>query len=147
MKRLWHQTVWAPEGVSAADWRFRGIFRFVLPTTDLFFLFFGIVGWNNGVGSVQNAAGEAWQTWWSLGIAISAAIALIGVVFPRLWAIEAFGKIVLIGLVSYYVLLYVSRRIADPNIAALAGLICILILLPIWRIADLGRVAWKMKQL
>lgn len=142
MKRLINSTVWARSGVSAADWRFRGIFRFVLPTTDLLFLWFGVVGWTNGVSSVQTAAGDQWQTWWSAGIAVSALLAFVGVSFPKLWAVELCGKIALVSLVSAYVALYVARSVTDPNITALAGLMLILILVPIWRLADLGRVAW-----
>lgn len=142
MKRILNATVWAPNGVSAADWRFRGIFRFVLPTTDLLFLWFGVVGWINGVGSVQAAAGNVWQTCWSAGIALSALVAFVGVAFPKLWAVELGAKIVLIALVTGYVALYLARGVTDPNVTALAGLIVILILLPVWRLADLGRVAW-----
>jgi hypothetical protein len=134
-------TIWHRNAVSASDWRFRGIFRFVLPLTDLFFLWFGIVGWYNGVQSVQEANGDGWQEWWSLGIAVSAAGALVGVSFPRLWGVELLAKINLVGLVSGYVALMLARGLHEPNVTAVAGLIVILILLPIWRVSDLGKIA------
>lgn len=143
MYRILNATVWSRNGVTADDWRFRGIFRFVLPVTDLLFLWFGVVGWVNGINSVRDAAGDVWQTWWSAGIAVSALIAFVGVAFPRLWGIEMGAKIMLVALVSGYVALYLARGLADPNITALAGLMVILILLPVWRLADLGRVAWQ----
>lgn len=132
-------TVWHRRGVPPSAWRFRGIFRYVLPLTDLFFLWFGIVGWNNGVRSVIEATSVQWQTWWSLGIAVSAAGAFVGVALPRLWRIELASKVVLIGLVSAYIALFLLRGSEDPLVAATAGLIVILILLPIWRVLDLSR--------
>lgn len=140
--RFWKLTVWGPGGVRAEDWRFRGIFRFVLPATDLIFMYFGIVGWWNGVGSVEDAAGSTWQAWWSLAIALSALGAFVGVGFPKLWLLELCAKLFLIGLVSAYVLLFLARGLSDPLITATAGLIVILILLPVWRVGDLGFVAW-----
>jgi hypothetical protein len=128
--------------VSAKDWRFRGIFRFVLPVTDLLFLWFGIVGCLNGVRSLQEAVGAEWQAGWSVLVAISAFVALVGVSFPKLWVIEMVGKCVLIGLVSAYVLVAVGN-ILEPHASATAGLVVILILLPIWRVGDLGFVAWQ----
>lgn len=141
--RLAAATIWSRNGVSAADWRFRGLFRFVLPLTDLFFLYFGVVGFIGGVSSVQHAAGHTWAACWSIGIAASALGAMIGVAFPKLWAVELGAKIVLIGLVSAYVALFAAKIITDFHTSASTGLVLILILLPVWRVGDLGVVAWK----
>lgn len=146
LRRIARASVWARDGVRAEDWRFRGIVRFVLPVTNLLFLYFGAVGWHNGVNSVAAATDPEWQTWWSAGIALSALIALVGVSFPRLWLIEALGKIPLIGLVSIYILFLMGRGVVDANVTATAGLILILILLPIWRVGDLGVEAWRVWQ-
>lgn len=142
LKRLWAATVWAPNGVPADAWRFRGIFRFVLPVTDLLFLYFGAVGWWNGVASVREAAGHTNAAWWSAGIVITAAAAFVGISFPKLWALELAAKIGLIGLVFGYVALYAARIVTDFHTSASAGLVMILILLPLWRVGDLGFVAW-----
>lgn len=131
-------TVWHRRGVPPSAWRFRGIFRYVLPLTDLLFLWFGVVGWNNGIRSVLEVTSIQWQTWWSLGIALSAAGAFVGVVLPSLWKLELVSKVFLVGLVSAYVALFLARGLEDPLVAATAGLIVILILLPMWRIADLS---------
>lgn len=142
MKRIIAASVWAPNGVSAKDWRFRGIFRFVLPVTDLLFGWFGIVGWLNGVTSVKEAVGSDWQVGWSVLVAVSAFLAFVGVSFPKLWAVELVGKVALIGLVSAYVLVAVGN-VFQPHTSATVGLVIILILLPIWRVGDLGFVAWQ----
>lgn len=143
LRRAFSTTVWAREGVSAADWRYRGLYRFVLPMTDLFFAYFGVVGWLNGVLSVRDAAGHTFNTWWSGCIAITALVALIGVSFPRLWAMEMLAKIGLVGLVFTYVLLSGLRVFTDFRASATAGLVFILILLPLWRLSDLSLIAWK----
>jgi len=131
-------TVWHRQGIPPSAWRFRGIFRYVLPLTDLLFLWFGVVGWNNGIASLQEATSNQWQTWWSLAVAISAVGAFVGVAFPALWKLELMSKVFLVGLVSAYVALFLLRGISEPLVAATAGLIVILILLPMWRIADLS---------
>lgn len=140
LKRLWGLTVWSHSGVAAADWRYRGIFRFVLPITDLLFVWFGVFGFTRGVESVQEAAGAEWQTWWSAGLALSAALAFVGVAIPRLWVIEMVAKIALVAHIAAYVVVSIGRVGAVP---AAAGVVCILILLPIWRVGDLGFVAWQ----
>ncbi len=88
LRKLWRATVWAPGGVPRSDHRYRGLYRVVLPLTDLFFAYFGIVGWAYGVLSVQDAAGHTFATWWSASIAAAALAALVGVAFPRLWLLE-----------------------------------------------------------
>lgn len=141
--RLWEGSVWGPLGVAPDDWRYRNLYRVVLPLTDLFFAYFGIVGWAKGVGSVRDAAGGGYATWWAAAIAVAAIAALIGVAFPRLWWLELIAKIVLVGQVLSYVVLYVVRIITDFSASASAGLVLILILLPAWRIGDLGLEWWK----
>lgn len=138
LKRIARASVWAKGGIKPEHWRFRGIFRAVLPLTNVLFLWFGVVGVTRSVGSVADAAGSTWQSFWSAGIALSAFACLIGVSFPKLWAVEAFAKTVLIGHVSVYLALYLQRGSAEPTVTATAGLMVILILLPIWRLGDLG---------
>lgn len=145
LKRLYHASVWSPNGVSTHDWRFRGLYRFVLPLTDLLFLWFGIVGWSNGIQSVEDAAGNVWQTTWSLLVGVAAFVCLVGVAFPRLWVIEFAGKVALISLVSAYIALYLGRGVIEPKVTATAGLILILILVPVWRVGDLQYVARQRK--
>lgn len=141
-KRLWQATVWAPNGVPAAAWRFRGIFRLVLPLTDVFFLYFGTVSWWTGVSAVRAATGHEYAAWWSASVALAALGALVGVAFPKLWALELAAKIALVGLIFGYVALFAVRIVTDFHTSASAGLVLILILLPLWRVGDLGFVAW-----
>lgn len=151
-KRLAQATVWAPNGIRREDWRFRGIFRFVLPFTDIFFLWFGVVGVINGVASVQDVTSASWQTGWSAGIALFSLLAFLGVSFPKLWWLELSGKAFLIGLVTGYIALFLARGFSDPAVLATAGLIVILILLPIWRVGDLATklgeslVTWRKRR-
>lgn len=145
--RIFRNSVWGRNGVPPEDWRYRGLYRWVLPLTDIFFFWFGAVGYWNGINTVEAAASQTWQEYWSLGIAISSTIAFIGVLFPKLWLVELLGKIPLVGLVSVYIVIFFSQGLTDtPNMLATAGLISILILLPVWRIGDLGFVAWKRKE-
>lgn len=145
LKRIARASVWAKDGIKPEHWRFRGIFRVVLPLSNVLFLWFGVVGVTRSVGSVAEAAGSNWQTFWSLGLAIAAVGCFVGVSFPKLWALEAIAKAVLVGHVSVYLALHLSRGLHEPSVTATAGLMLVLILLPIWRLGDLGNdwSEWK----
>lgn len=142
-KKLWEQTVWAPGGVPQEDYRFRGLFRWVLPLLDLAFIYFGVAGWWAGIATVAQATTHTWQEYWSAGIAVAAFVALVGVAFPRLWWVEVAGKAPMVGLVFVYLVLFLSRSTTDPLLWATAGLYFTFALLPIWRLGDLGYVWWK----
>jgi hypothetical protein len=138
-RKLLAPTVWADGRFPqlSPDYRYRNIFRVVLPLTDVLFIWFGAVGFVNGIGSVQMAAGDGYAAVWSLLIALAAVVALIGVSFLR-DVPELAAKLFLIGLISSYLLIQVQRGFDDPLIAATAGVLVILILLPVWRVLDLG---------
>lgn len=138
MRRIFEASVWAPNGVRAEDWRFRNIFRVVLPLSDVLFFYFGYIGWRNGLTSVATSAGDEWQTIWSAGIAIAAVIAFVGVAFPRLWLLELMGKIPLISFITVYIVVITTNGVANDRILAVSGLMVILILLATWRIGDLA---------
>lgn len=137
--RLVAASVWGRKGVSAQDWRFRGLVRWVLPLTDVFFAWFGFAGWWYGIATVTEAASSTWQENWSGALFIFAVIALIGVLFPRLWAMELFAKGPLVGLVSVYIVIFIVNGLTGkPLVLATAGVICILVLVPVWRIFDIS---------
>jgi hypothetical protein len=138
LKRLARASVWAPGNIRPEDWRFRGIFRFVLPVTNLIFLYFGVVGFFNGVGSVSDATSAAYAAFWSAGIAFVSVGCLVGVSFPKLGPLELVSKVLLISLVASYVAVLAVRSFHLPASQATAGLLLVLIILPLWRVLDLG---------
>lgn len=135
-------TVWGTHGLDSVPEDYRGLYRWVLPLTDLFFIWFGIVGWGNGIGTVENVTSAGWQTGWSAGIAVAALLAFIGVGIPKLWPVELIGKVPLIGLVFVYVVVFAGRGLENPLALATSGLICILVLFPTWRAFSLSR-RWR----
>lgn len=141
LKRIAKASVWAKGALPEVERRYWGLYKWCFPIVDLLFVFFGVVGWANGVASVQEAASASWQTSWSAAIAVTALAAFVGVAFPKLWALELVAKLLLISLVSMYVALYLLRGTLDPNVTAMAGLICSLIVFPTWRLGDLAVVA------
>lgn len=141
--RLYRASVWGPDGVSPEDFRFRGLFRWVLPLLDLAFIWFGVAGWYAGISTVEAATSHTWQEYWSAGIAVAATVALIGVSFPRLWFVEVLGKAPLVGLVMVYLVLFLTRSTTNSLLWATAGLYFTFALLPTWRLGDLGYVWWN----
>lgn len=136
-------TVWGPHGLDSVPEEYRGIYQWVLPLTDLFFIWFGVVGVVNGVGTVAAAASPGWQAGWSAAIAVSAVLAGVGVAVPKLWRMELAGKLPLVGLVAVYLAVFAVRGWEDPLVLASAGLLCILILTPTWRLFALSR-QWRL---
>lgn len=153
LKRIYKASVWSRSGVSATNWRFRNQFRITFPYVDLMFIWFGCVGWMNGIQSVEDAAGNNWQTTWSAAIAVCGVLALVGVAFPRLWAVELLGKIPLVGLVCGYLALQMTLGADNPRLQATAGLFTTLVAFPIWRVGDITAydlrpwfLAWKQRR-
>jgi len=143
LRKLFNQTVWAPGGVPDDLWEVRGLFRWVLPMTDVFFLWFGVWGITAGIGSVEAVTSSGWQVWWSLILSLASLGALVGVAFPKLRRVELYSKLVLVGTVSVYILVLGGRSFVDPMVAGTAGAVCIFVLLPIWRIFHISGRAWK----
>lgn len=146
LKRIAKASVWAKGALPEQERKYWGLYRWCFPLVDALFFYFGVVGWHNGVASVQEAASVDWQTTWSAGVALCALFAFVGVVFPKLWPIELAAKLVLISLVSMYVAIHIQRGIDDPTITATAGLIVSLVIFPTWRLGDLAVEAvrwWK----
>jgi hypothetical protein len=137
LRRLRDSTIWARGSIRPEEYRFRNIFRVVLPLTDLLYLWFGIVGYASTVSSVEAVAGQEWQNAWSAIMAGAAFLCFVGVSFPRLWLLEMIAKIALIGTVLFYIMLQLTR-IFDPEVSAFSGLIVVLILTLGWRFVDLS---------
>ena len=145
-KRLFAASIWASGNIRPEDWRFRGIFRVVLPVGNLIFLYFGVVGFARGVGSVTDATNTTYAAFWSGAIALASLACLVGVAFPKLGKLELGAKIVLIGLVASYVAVLTARSFEVPGSQATAGLMSALIVLPVWRVLDPGFQLRKQKR-
>jgi hypothetical protein len=145
-KRLVAASIWASGNIRPEDWRFRGIFRVVLPVGNLIFLYFGVVGFARGVGSVTDVTNTTYAAFWSGAIALTSLACLVGVAFPKLGKLELGAKLVLIGLVASYVAVLTARSFEIPGSQATAGLMSALIVLPIWRVLDLGFQLRKQKR-
>lgn len=138
VQRLLLATVWAPGALREEDQRIRHLLRVFLPLTDLGYIYFGVVGAVNGLASVERATSGQWQRGWSIVLAVSGLMALIGVAFPRLVSLEMVGKALMIGGISTYLSIMVIRGASEANVTAIAGLLFGLVYLPMWRIGDLG---------
>lgn len=146
IRRVYRASVWHPDGVRQEDERVRGLFRVVLPLMDVMLIVFGLVSWQLGLRSLQESTGHDLQSWWSLGIAVSAAVAFVGVAFPRLSKVELAGKIPLIMLLTFYIATLFLRGLDDGLVAAATAILSIPIIIAIWRVGDLGFVRWARKR-
>jgi hypothetical protein len=100
LRRLFRHTVWAEDAIPPDD-AYRSYRRFWLPLVDLIYIAGGI---SLLASPVNPALSEVWRgvtVWYGLALALVALVTLIGAAFPRLWAVEVFGKAGILFLIAF----------------------------------------------
>lgn len=144
LKRIVRASVWAVDGVTPSEWRYRGLLRFVLPLSDALILWFAVDGFfASNIDTISDHVGGNYAHWWALTLAIGALFALVGLSFPRLWAFELVGRIAYVALICGYLGVEFASVVHDPHTAAQTSLGLALVLLPGWRVGDLGYIWWQ----
>lgn len=119
-------TVWHRKGVPPEDWKYRRLVRLWLPVYYAIALYTGLVGLIFGSPLLNRLFPEATTDITTSAFALVAALALIGVVVPRLWRVEVVGTIILAGLVAAYIVtisVYGNKGPEDlPNLFVLGML-------------------------
>lgn len=140
-KRLWRATIWHPDAIPASEGQAsRELKRYVLPAFDVFMIVMGLTSVAKGMPSfdiVYNDFISAIAAWSLLGAAVTASV---GLAFPRLWALEAAGKLLMVLILGgYATALTVLAFQGNDNRAVVAVGFMALLILPAWTLARLGR--------
>lgn len=100
-RRLWQATIWSRGAIPEEEWKYRNLKRVWLPIYDLIAVGAGIMAVLHGSLLLDRLYGDATD---AIGLVFSAValVCLLGVTFPRLWAVEVVGKVVLVGMVIAY---------------------------------------------
>lgn len=136
---LYRETIWHPEAIAEEEFKYRNLKRVWLPLFDLLSVLVGLLGVAYG-STILNSLYPGWFIDLAGYTFMSAAVlALLGVVFPRLWVSEMIGKIVMLGLLgSYATAIWISFFQGSVEGGFIAAMLMYPILFPFLRLDILG---------
>lgn len=113
---LWRSSIWCEDAIPPNEWKYRNLKRVWLPVYDLVAIWAGIQAVAFGSTLLNRLFPPMLVDTVGVVFTAAAVAALLGVAFPRLWAVEILGKIVLVGLVAGYVsAILLFSRTPEPN--------------------------------
>lgn len=101
-RRIAAASIWHPDAINPDEWKYRNLKRVWLPTYDVIAVLAGIVAALQGSPLLNRLFPAVLVDTFGVALAVVATVCLAGVAFPRLWAVEIVGKVVLVGLVAAY---------------------------------------------
>ena len=113
LQRVYRQTIWHPDAVPDAEFKYRNLRRIWLPLFDALSIWIGFLAVQYGSTLLNkmfpvvviDIAGSIFT--------LAATLALVGVVFPRLFLAEIVGKVVMVSLLgTYSVVIWISFFVA-----------------------------------
>lgn len=102
LARIGAASIWHPDSINPEEWKYRNLKRVWLPTYDLIAVLAGIVAAAQGSPLLNRLFSATLVDTFGVTLTVVAGVCLAGVAFPRLWAVEIVGKIILVGLVAAY---------------------------------------------
>jgi len=141
LRRLWRASIWHPEAVPAIEGQSsRELKRYVLPSFDALIIGMGVAGVLLGMPSFSVLYDEqvAYASGWVL--LIGGLLAFTGCMFPRLWVLEATGKLLMLPVIGgYATALWVLTFAGEGDRWIVATAVSSMLALPVWTLARLGR--------
>ena len=131
LQRVYRQTIWHPDAVEDDSFKYRNLRRIWLPLFDALSIWIGFLAVQYGStslnkmfpGVVVDVAGTIFT--------LAATLALVGVVFPRLFLAEIVGKVVMVSLLgTYSVIVWASFLAGEVQSGFVAGMLMLPLILP-----------------
>lgn len=141
MRGLWRASIWHPDAIPVTEGSTsREMKRIVLPLFDALVILMGFNGILNGMPSFALVYDPTITVIASWTLFMAGWVAFVGLAFPRLWYLEAVGKLAMVFVLGGYAgavwIAYVQGDAGRGFVAAgLTGLLA----LPMWNLARLGR--------
>lgn len=138
MKRVYKASVWHPESIPPEEWKYRQLKRVWLPIYDVIAFFVGVTAIIQGSPLLNRLYDHAFVDLMGLIFTACAVVCFMGVAFPRFWAVEIAGKIVLMSLIAgYATTILLFSQTPSPNHFIVLTLFFALPL-PMFRLSLLG---------
>ncbi|MEV8023410.1 hypothetical protein [Microbacterium sp. NPDC080220] len=116
IRRLWRASIWHPDAIPPIEWKYRNLKRLWLPVYDLIAIWAGVQAVLFGSSLLNRLFPALFVDTVGMVFTVAAFAALLGVAFPRLWAVEIFAKLVLVALVAGYVAaILLFSKTPEPN--------------------------------
>ena len=141
MRSLWLASIWHPDAIPASEGEYaRDVKRWVLPTIDLLLILGSFFGMSGGMPTVLIVYNECVSRTAAALVLAFAVGCLVGVAFPRLWALEFAAKCGLVFILLTYALLATGLSASgDQGRWFISGAVAAAAVAPVWRIIWLGR--------
>lgn len=139
LRRIGRNSIWAKGAIPVEEWKYRNFKRVVLPVYDFLVVLAGITAIVWGMPSFQEIfPGEVVDAlgWLLVFVAV---ICLLGVSFPRLWAIEILGKALLLGIIVAYIIALFGLAVQGVGTREFVmAVVSMTLPIPVYRIGMLG---------
>lgn len=141
MRRLWRASIWHPDAIPLHERKYAGpLKRVVFPLFDVAVVVLGIAGLFSGFQALRLTFPDPVPTLLYGTLVTMGVACFIGCAFPRLWAVEIGGKIIILMTLG---VLFVAMIIAGVNVPAHTGLVIapmvfVMMLIPFLRLWILG---------
>lgn len=139
--RLWRASIWHPdaipvyEGETSAELK-----RYVLPLLDAVLIIMGIMALYTGMPSFDIVYNSLISWFSALLLLVAAAMAGVGLIFPRLWKMESIGKIIMCSILSGYATALWCLVVAGQDSRGfMAGAMTGLVVVLGWNLWRIGR--------
>lgn len=132
-------TVWDPDAIPSEEFKYRNLKRMWLPVFDAVVMLMGYLAFLHG-SPILNRMFPGWLVDVS-GIALltASAVALVGVVTPRLYMMEIAAKVIMLSLLgTYSVIIWTSFFQGEVQSGFVAAELMLPILFPLFRLQILG---------
>ena len=131
LQRVYRQTIWHPDAVPDAEFKYRNLRRVWLPLFDALSMWIGFLVVQYGSNLLNEMFPVLVVDVAGIIFTLAATLALVGVVFPRLFLAEIVGKVVMVSLLgTFSVIVWVSFLAGEAESGFVAGMLMLPLILP-----------------
>jgi hypothetical protein len=138
LRKVWRASIWHPDAIHPAEFKYRNLKRIWLPLYDLIAVWAGINAVLYGSTLLNRLFPDPWVDVLGGLFTVVAVICLIAVAFPCLWAVEIVGKVLLVSLIAGYIATIVFFSTAPQPQLFVVGVLAFGLPLALFRLNLLG---------
>ena len=142
MRTLYEASIWAPGTIPVEEWKYRNLKRVMFPAVDVLLILGGFSAARYGIPAISEFYPDLFVDIFAYVMSFCALVALVGVSFPRLWAVEIAGKAAVFGLIVGYITSLFILTLEDKGDSDSRGFVLIIAMIAVcpivWRLSLLG---------
>lgn len=137
-RRLHRASIWHEDAIPTGEWKYRSLKRVFLPVLDALMIAGGVYVVVVGVPSLDHIFSHLLVDVLGGVLAGVATVCAVGAIFPRFYAVEIAGKVVLVGILGAYAAALGILALSGEKTGFTALVTAVAILLPMFRLTLLG---------